>query len=105
MNYQHKRGATLSLSGAITSTEGEDLPDFAQWVPTAEIRLLNDTVVDTIEVEWLDEVEGTIKLFKKDTKAWPLGIAEIDVRFTDAEGAVVLTTTESLTIVKEITRA
>lgn len=29
MMYEHKKGATLSLAGAITATAGETLPDFS----------------------------------------------------------------------------
>lgn len=102
--FEHKQGATLSLAGAITPSVGETLPDFTGWVPTAQIRMLDDTLVDTLEASWVDVATGSLRVYKKVTTGWPVGVAEIDVRFANLAGNVLFTTTQPVRIVKHITR-
>lgn len=105
MMYQHKKGATLSLAGVITATGSSTLPDFTGTVGTSQIRLLNDSLVDTLTVEWLDIATRSVKVYKKDTQAWPLGVAELDIKFTNTAGEVLFTSTQAVEIVKGITHA
>jgi hypothetical protein len=105
--YTHKRGATLDLSGKITtSVVGEVVPDFTNWVGAAQIRRQDDSLADNLVFEWLDVAEGLVRVHKTDTSTWPLGPAEIDIRFTNSnDSSKVFTTTQQIMIVKEITRA
>lgn len=103
--FQHKRGETLSLAGSITATDGEDLPSFLGWVGSAQVRLLDGTLVADLEVSWLDVEQGFLKVYKKDTQNWPLGVAEIDIKFVNTEGETLFTTTKPFTIVREVTNA
>ena len=105
MMYEHKKGATLSLAGAITATAGETLPDFSGTVISSQIRMLNDTLVAELEAGWVDVATATVKIYKKDTTGWPIGVAEIDVRFTNLAGEVLFTSTQPVNITKGVTHA
>ena len=102
--FEHKQGATLSLAGAITPSVGGVLPDFAGWVPAAQIRMPDGGLVETLEASWVEVATGKLKLYKQVTACWPVGVAEIDVRFTNRAGDVLFTTTQPVRIVKHITR-
>lgn len=106
MIYEHKRGATLDLSGQITPVGSAQVPDVTNWVGTAQIRTLADAAISTLTVSWLDVANRIIRIQCDEsiTATWPLGIAELDIRFT-AGNDVLFTTTQQLMIVKEITRA
>ena len=105
MIYQHKRGATLSLAGVITESGTASIPDFTGTIGTSQIRMLDDTLVDALSVEWLDINTRAIKVYKQDTTAWPIGTAEIDIKFTTLNGDVLFTSTQPIEIVKGITHA
>ncbi len=105
MMYEHKKGATLSLAGAITTTAGETLLDFTGTVISAQIRMLNDTLVDELEASWVDVATASLKVYKKDTTGWPVGVAEVDVKFTNLAGETLFTTTQPVNISKGVTHA
>lgn len=105
MIYQHKKGATLSLAGVITATAGETIPDFTGTAVSSQIRMLNDTLVDTLDAVWLDVTTRSVKVYKKDTTAWPVGVAEIDIKFTNPADEVLFTSTQPVNIVKGVTHA
>lgn len=104
MVYEHKRGATLDLSGRLTPTDGQTA-NFTNWVGKAQIRTLGDVLIDTLEFTWLDAVNGDVRIRSSGlTSAWPLGVAEIDVRFETPAGDFLYTTTQQVLIVRESTR-
>jgi hypothetical protein len=105
MQYLHKKGATLSLAGSIVATEGDTLPDFTGVVPSGQIRMLDDTLVDTLEVSWLDVATRSLKVYKKNTAGWSEGLAEIDIKFVNIAEEVLFTTTQQIVVVKGVTRA
>jgi hypothetical protein len=105
--YSHKRGATLDLSGQIKpAAVGEAVPDFTNWIGSAQIRRQDDSLADTLVFQWVDVAQGLVRVYKTETATWPLGPAEIDIRFTNSnDSSKVFTTTQQIMIVKEITRA
>lgn len=104
--YEHKRGATLSLAGAIVATAGETLPNFTDWSGSSQIRMLNGTLVESLQVTWLDVATGKLKVYSNDTADWPTGVAEIDVKFTlTSTGETIYSKTQPILIVKGVTHA
>lgn len=104
MIYEHKRGATLDLSGQLTPTSGQS-PNFTNWIGKAQIRTLNDTVIATLQFSWLNEVTGALRVRSVgSTSDWPLGVAEVDVKFETPAGDYLYTTTQQVAIVREATR-
>lgn len=67
--------------------------------------MLDGTLVEDLEVSWLDVGEGSLKVYKKETSDWPTGIAEIDIKFVNLQGEVIFTGTQPMTIVKEVANA
>lgn len=107
MIYEHKRGATLDLSGIISPVGTTTIPDFTGWNGSASIRSLNDNLISNLEFIWLDRATGAVRIRGDETLSatWSLGVAELDIRFATNNGDVLLTTTQQIMIVKEITRA
>lgn len=107
MIYEHKRGATFDLSGVITPVGNTPTPDFTGWSGSAQIRSLNDNSIATLTFSWLDRVTGAVRITCDEslTIAWPLGVAELDVRLNSSNNDVVITSTQQIMVVKEITRA
>ncbi len=104
MIYEHKRGATLDLSGRLTPTEGQST-NFTNWIGKAQIRTLNDEVIATLTFSWLNELTGDLRIRSSSpTNGWPLGVAEVDVKFETPAGDYLYTTTQQIMIVREATR-
>jgi hypothetical protein len=103
--YEHKKGATLSLAGSLTPPAGGTLPSFTGWTGSCQIRMLNGNLVETLEFTWLNVNTGTLRIYKLDTSLWPVGVAEIDVKFTSPSGETLFTSTQQISIVKGITGA
>ena len=107
MIYEHKRGATLELSGQILPVGDTPTPNFTGWTGTAQIRTLADNLISNLEFTWLNQSTGLVRIRCDEslTATWALGVAELDVRLKSNADDVVITTTQQMMIVKEITRA
>lgn len=104
MVYEHKRGATLDLSGRLSPTDGQT-QDFTNWIGKAQIRTLGDVLIDTLVFTWLNAATGDLRIRSSGpSSAWPLGVAEIDVRFETPAGDFLYTTTQQIMIIRESTR-
>lgn len=104
MIYEHKRGATLDLSGQLKPV-GNAPTDFTNWIGKAQIRTLSDELIATLQFTWLDVVTGALRIRSTaSSSAWPLGVAEVDVKFETPAGDFLYTTTQQVMIVRESTR-
>ena len=106
--FEFKRGATFMV--AMSVPENVPLGYFSNWTAEAQIRKAgNDNASGLIEdlvFTWTDpEDTRHFTLTSEDTSDWPLGLAEIDVKFTSNEnGRVATTKTVQLEITRNITR-
>lgn len=102
--YEHKKGATLSLAGVISAPVGGTLPDFSDWTASSQIRLLDGTLVATLNVTWLAVATGRLRIYSNNTSNWPVGMAQIDVKFAlNSTGETVYSNTQPIQIVQGIT--
>jgi hypothetical protein len=102
-----KLGDTFDVSDQLVMTiDGVPVTDFTGMTGTSQIRGTDDTLIATIVFTWLDTAQGLYRTrFVGSTQAWPAGEALHDVQLTTAGGDVVSTETESITFVRDVTRA
>lgn len=101
-----KRGATftflLELPPAVEDGH------FAGWSLKSRLRRqennLTEGFIADLTATWEDPATARrVRIHHPDTSAWPVGIAEVDVRFTSPEGIVVASTTLYFDILPEVT--
>lgn len=103
--YTHKRGMSFDMAGAIELEDGETIIDFSNWVGSAQIRTVSGDLVTALDFEWLDVAQRLVRVSKLNTATWPVGLAEIDVKFTNqADSTVLLSMTQPILIEREVTR-
>jgi len=103
--YQHKRGDTFDMSGPVAvQVNGVDVTDFTGWQVACQIRRPDGALVATAQAQWLDAVQGLLRVYVQSTSSWALGIVEIDVQLTMPGGELVSTPTQQFDVVREITR-
>lgn len=106
--FEFKRGATFMV--VMNLPESVPLNYFDGWNPEAQIRKANNDnqsgFIDDLTFEWADiETSRQFTLTCEDTSKWPVGAAEIDVKFTSmTNGRVATTKTVKLNITRNITK-
>lgn len=100
----HIRGDTFNYIVTLPSY----IPDgyFFGYVPTCQIRDLNDVLIADAVTEWVDPVTTrSIGLHVSSTSAWPVGGAVYDVQFHRvSDNDTQSTRKRRFTIVADVTR-
>lgn len=101
---KHTRGDTFNYIVTLES----NIPDgyFSEYVPTCQIRDLQDAVIADVVTSWVDQVTArNVSLHVSATSAWPVGQAVFDVQFKRAsDGDTQSTWPRRFTIVADVTR-
>lgn len=81
------RGATLRIPAQFADGY------FAGWVPTSQLRTHADTLIASLDAQWVDAATTRIlQLSADNTASWPIGLALFDVCLTSPGGVTVGTT-------------
>lgn len=101
---KHKRGDTFNYIVTLP----ESLPDgyFFGYVPTCQIRDLQDALIADVDTAWIDPVTTrNVSLHVASTQTWPIGTAVFDIQFKRASDNDIRSTwTRRLSIVADVTR-
>lgn len=97
---QFKRGDTFDFFGPIEvlSATGAAV-NLSGWSLSAQVRFPEKNQVETVSATWNGTYES-IRVKVSDTSAWPLGVAEIDIRLTSTTGDVISTETARFDVVE-----
>lgn len=100
---KHKRGDTFSYLVMLPESIWSDFIDF---VPTCQIRDMQDGLIADVVTEWVDPLSATtISLHVADTSAWPIGQAVWDIQFLrESDQETASTQSKILHIVADVTR-
>ena len=100
-----KRGATFDYSGPVTLLDnGVAVSDLGDWTGHCEMKTIDGADIATLTVEWLDEIEGIIRIRSvASTAGWPVGRAHLDVLFVGPLGQIITTTTVNFIIEAGVT--
>lgn len=100
---EHKRGNTLDLLIQIPSEFIDGY--FVDWTHSAQARTSGDLLVANLVTSWVDPLTTRYLNVKcLDTKAWPVGKVEFDVRFVrTSDNHTISTSTGIIYVVKDIT--
>lgn len=106
MNIQFKRGQTFSIIVDVPNTVADGA--LIGWTVEAHLRKINDGspngLIATLTSYWEDaDTTRQIHLYHNITDAWPLGTAELDVKFTSAGGEKLYSETLTFDIIRSIT--
>jgi hypothetical protein len=99
-----KAGSTFSYAGTCRLPPG-------LWTATCQLRSSEEpfALIGTVAVTLGAPVglDTPIALYASaaDTRAWPVGLHELDIRYQDSTGAVVHTSTIGLPVLRSITGA
>lgn len=107
MPIEHKRGDTLDWSGVLTDTGSSAGSGFAGSTLKCQGRDAQDVLVCDFNIEWLNTATGAYRVWKSaaDTVTWKIGqVIYFDIQVTFANGTVASTGTESIKVVRDITR-
>ena len=102
------RGSTFSAVVAIPQETPADF--FVGWPLKSQIRRRKNGedygLIQELEVNWVNDDTETrqLLLYCKDTSKWPLGLAEVDVRFKSPDGEIVQSSHVPFKIVRGITQ-
>lgn len=101
---KHKRGDTFNYVAVLPDTVADG--EFADRVPTCQIRDVLDRLVADVVIDWIDPVTArSLSLHVADTADWVLGKSFFDIQFTrTSDGDVRSTDTMRLDIIEDITR-
>lgn len=100
----HKIGDTFSYAGTCHLPAGT-------WTATCQLRSTvgNSALLGTIQVTLGVPVDGAtpIALYADtaNTSTWPTGHHQLDIRYADAGGTVIHTSTLSLPVIRAVTGA
>ena len=99
---KHKRGDTFDFIVSLEEAAG----DFIGYVPTCQIRDLQDNLISDVVTEWVDpDTAANVSLHVTDTSAWPITTAMWDIQFHRASPADTQSTwSKVLHIVLDVTR-
>lgn len=102
---QFKRGDSFDFSGPVSATfNGAAVTDFTGWTARSEIRTPQGTLIASLTCTWLDAAEGLLRVyFPNLTTGWDLGPAVMDVEFTDPNGIIASTETQTFSVVRGVT--
>lgn len=99
----HKRGDTFDKVLTLANAQSGD---YVGWTATCQIRKSTGTFIDNLTVTWENHPVRTIlRLFKLDTKSWPIGDDHIiDVQLTrDSDNYVRSTETIVCAVTLDVT--
>lgn len=101
----HKRGDTFELSCTLEN-EGVAV-DITNFTITAQVRELDDTLLQALTVTKTDAVNGafTLTATSAQTETWDPATYESDIEFIEGGGEVNSSQTFTIAVVKDITRA
>lgn len=105
LTVRHKRGATLSYSGAITDDAG-DAVDLTGYTLTSEVRSADRELVSTATITVATPSSGlfTVEVSATDTAGWTAGARLLfDVRVQSASARVDYTETIAIDVVERQT--
>lgn len=101
---KHKRGDTFNFIITLPAS----IPDgyFLDYVPTCQIRDLQDVLISDVDTQWIDPATTrNISLHVAATQTWPIGNAVFDVQFKrPSDNDIQSTWTKRLSIVADVTR-
>lgn len=101
---KHIRGDTFNYIATLP----ESIPDgyFVDYVPTCQIRDLQDVLIADAVTTWVDPLTTrNVGLHVGTTSAWPIGQAVFDIQFKRAsDGDTQSTWPRRFTIVADVTR-
>ena len=105
MPISHKQGDTLLLSAVRTDSNGDPVA-LSGLTILSQIKYGTETSVE-LTTEVTSEALGTFNLsaLPAQTQDIPAGRYSFDVQFTDGDGAVASTVTDTLTILEDNTRS
>lgn len=88
MSYVHIRGDNFTFSGQLeVSEDGVPLTSLVGWTGEAQVRRYDNTLVETLEFEWLDASQRLASLSSTtDTSTWPAGELFLHCRLTSSSG-------------------
>lgn len=100
---KHKRGDTFSYLVLLPESVWGDFIDF---VPTCQIRDMQDNLIADVVTAWVDPLAATtVSLNVADTDTWPITQAVWDIQFRRvSDGATDSTWSKILHIVADVTR-
>lgn len=102
---QHKRGDTFVLQCEAKNDSGTAI-NLTGWTIKAQIKAQvrgRWSFADTFVVSVTNAASGTFKITKSDTKSWPVGLAYMDIEYTDGSGRIMSTETICVTVVADVT--
>lgn len=104
--HTHKRGASFDLLLQMPARFADGY--FLGYALASQIRRVNGTLIADIDVSWTDaasqpDATRVLRLGCLDTRNWPVGVGEIDVRLTAPTGHVLYTKTVTVYIIKSAT--
>lgn len=99
-------GDTFSYVVPFTFKVNEVLvTDLTGWEAESQLRDENGALIADLVVVWLDRSPAVLSLsFAGDTQDWPVGLARIDVQFTDPDGNVKSSKPGIVPIAYDVTR-
>jgi regulator of protease activity HflC (stomatin/prohibitin superfamily) len=104
IRYDHKRGDTFDMQGAVTDNTGEPL-DITGWLIRSQIRTVAGELVAELTITVSDPLTGRYHLTAPDgTDLWPIGAHRQDIEYTDPAGRILSTETVTLRVVEDVTR-
>lgn len=97
------RGATLRMLLRIPAQFADGY--FAGWVPTSQLRTHADTLIASLDAQWVDAATTRIVQLSADNTAnWPIGLALFDVCLTSPAGERLYTSAVTAVITMGVTR-
>lgn len=101
------KGTTFTCSAYLPDT----VPDgfFDGWEIKAEMRRKGNTtdigLIAKLDVEWIDPgINRQLIFYYRNTDCWPVGLATVDVLFTNTEGEQLRTSTIEIDIQQKVTQ-
>lgn len=102
----HKRGQTFSYLMKIPDTISDGF--MFSWKPTAQLRKARNSspsgLIAMVNCSWADTKARTLLLHHNQTQEWPLGLAELDVKFESITGQVLKSNTLTFEIVPGVSK-
>lgn len=101
---KHKRGDTFDYIVTLPPSIADG--ELAGWVPTCQIRDLQDALISDVVTDWVDpQTARSVSLHVSSTQAWPIGSAVFDIQFKRPFDSYILSTwTKRFSIVMDVTR-